>query len=228
MSTKRKNVPLWRALPNGALITYIQMLRHLLRNAKSLLDVGCGIYSPMRFVDIGRQVGVDGYLQSIQEAERNRTHDEYVHASIDALPDLFADQSFDAVVALDVIEHLPKENGDAFLKHMERIAKKTVIVFTPNGFIPQKSHDGNLQEHVSGWTAQELRAKGYTVYGVYGVKQLRGEYHTLKYGPTFFWGIVSEITQYLWCVWHPESAAAILCVKDMEKNHQLAIAAVTS
>lgn len=225
---EKKYLSLWQALPNYPLITYLSLLRRILRGVESVLDVGCGVYSPIRFINVSRRVGLDGYAPTIQEAKLHGTHDEYVYASIDTLSELFPPRSFDAVVALDVIEHLPKEYGDIFLANLEKIAKKRVVIFTPNGFISQKSIDGDLQEHVSGWTAPEMRAKGYTVYGMYGWKKLRGGYHTLKGKPRFFWGIVSEITQYLWCFWHPESAAAILCVKDITKDDQDSSAAVIS
>ena len=40
---------------------------------------------------------------------------------------------------------------------MEKVARKKVIVFTPNGFVPQRPYDGNpFQEHLSGWSVDEI------------------------------------------------------------------------
>ena len=69
---------------------------------------------------------------------------------------------------------------------MERLASKLVVIFTPNGFLPQKSKDGDLQQHLSGWTAQEMREHGYNVIGMFGRKSLRGEYHRLVHQPRTF------------------------------------------
>jgi hypothetical protein len=64
--------------------------------------------------------------------------------------------------AADLIEHLGKEDGFRLLEHMELIARKVVVIVTPNGFIAQHLTDGNpLQIHRSGWTAHEMKALGY-------------------------------------------------------------------
>ena len=66
--------------------------------------------------------------------------------------------SFDCVTALDVIEHIKKAEGLRLLEDMERIAKKRIVVFTPNGFLPQSVHNNNpLQIHKSGWKVKEMR-----------------------------------------------------------------------
>ena len=89
---------------------------------------------------------------------------------------LFADKRFDGCVALDVIEHLPKPDGLDLLQQMEALARKRVIFFTPNGFMPQRSRNGDLQEHLSGWSVDDFEGLGYTVVGMCGPKTLRGEY----------------------------------------------------
>lgn len=67
---------------------------------------------------------------------------------------------WDLVYALDVIEHLTKADGLKLLDQMERLARKRVLIFTPNGYRKQTS-DIPWQIHRSGWTAEELRARGY-------------------------------------------------------------------
>ena len=46
----------------------------------------------------------------------------------------FSDRSFDAVIALELLEHLNKEEGYELIHNMERWARSKVIVSTPNGF----------------------------------------------------------------------------------------------
>jgi hypothetical protein len=123
-------------------------------------------------------------------------------------------------VALDVLEHLSKEDGYAMLHAMERIASKKVLIFTPNGFLPQESTDGDMQAHLSGWDAAEMRALGFTVVGMHGHKFLRREHHEHRFRPRSLSGAVSQLTHYMYTRSHPEKAAAILCVKAVHAHNQ--------
>lgn len=90
----------------------------------------------------------------------------------------FENESFDLVVAFDVIEHLKKEDGYLLLYHMERIAKSASLIFTPNGFLYQQPDPGNqFNAHVSGWTPHELKKFGWDkIYGHGGLRQFFGSY----------------------------------------------------
>jgi hypothetical protein len=101
------------------------------------------------------------------------------------------------------------------LDQMEKLAARRVIIFTPNGFIPQKSKDGDLQEHLSGWTPEEMRQRGYTVVGIYGPKSFRGEYHRISRQPRVFWLLMSYLCHFFCTRNNPENAAAIFCVKNL-------------
>ncbi len=209
----------WReSLGNPSLLTLVGELRGALAGCKSVLDVGCGKISPMRFLPSAHLVGFDGYAPDLEEARRNRTHNEYIRGDVRSLRELFPGRRFEACVALDVIEHLPKEEGWRMLEAMEALATRRVVIFTPNGFVPQKSKDGDLQEHLSGWTADEMRPRGYEVRGLYGPKGLRGEYHRVKYQPRVFWVMVSLLAHYVHTRSHPEKAAAIFCLKRLDQS----------
>jgi hypothetical protein len=169
----------------------------------------------LRFVSGARLVGVDGFGPAIEDARALGTHDEFLLGDVKRLTELFPDRRFDACVALDVIEHLPKEDGWRMLESMEKLARHRVIIFTPNGFVPQHSQNGDLQEHLSGWTADDLRPRGYKVFGMCGPKSLRGEYHIIKYKPRPLWALVSLLADYSYTRGHPEGAAAILAVKHL-------------
>jgi len=208
----------WRAAANNpSLLTLVGEIRSNLNGCRTVLDVGCGNFSPMSYLSNLHLVGVDGYPPAIEEAKRSGTHDDYLVGNILQLGEFIKGQRFDACVALDVIEHLHKADGWRMLEDMERLATRRVIIFTPNGFIPQKSQYGDLQEHLSGWTAEEMRARGYRVLGMYGPKSLRGEYHRVKYQPRVFWVLVTLLLHYLYTRTHPEKAAAIFCVKELAR-----------
>jgi SAM-dependent methyltransferase len=212
----RSQFSLLRAsVTNPSLLTLIADLRSSLRGCQTVLDVGCGNSSPLKFLRRAHLVGVDGYAPSLDEARRDGTHDEYVLGDVKKVGELFGDRKFDACVALDVIEHLEKADGWRMLESMERLATKRVIIFTPNGFVPQKSKDGDLQEHLSGWTADEMRARGYRVLGMYGPKSMRGEYHQVKHRPRALWVLVTLGLHYLYTRSRPQKSAAIFCVKRL-------------
>jgi SAM-dependent methyltransferase len=196
--------------------TNILELRRILSDCSSILDVGCGRSSPLRFVSANLLVGVDVYRKELEEAKKLKTHDEFVLADAAKLREYFKPDQFDACVALDVIEHFTKEDGLRFLHELETIAKRKVVVFTPNAFLPQSSHEeGDHQEHLSGWETGEMRELGYRIIGLDGLKSLRRNHHQLRFRPAPVWAIVSWISQKIWCREHPDSAAALLCWKKL-------------
>jgi len=203
------------SLTNPSLIMLVKEIRSFFQDCATVLDVGCGNWSPVRFLQGAHLTGLDGYPPALEEARRNGTHDEYVSGDVTRISELFPARKFDACIALDVIEHLHKEDGWRMVDDMERLATRRVVIFTPNGFVPQKSKDGDLQEHLSGWTAEEMRSRGYRVLGMYGPKKWRGEYHRVKYQPQPFWVLLSMAAHYAHTRSRPEKAAAIFCVKDL-------------
>lgn len=203
--------------PNLPIMTYLNELKNILSDCKSVLDIGCGDISPLSYMDIDLVVGVDDHVPTLKIAEKRKTHHELIRCNVTELRKKFKANQFDACVGLDLIEHLPKKLGHQLIKDMEFIARKKIVFFTPNGFLPQFNEENKLQEHQSGWTAKEMQKLGFKVYGMFGHKALRGEYHGLKFSPKVVAGLVSELTHHVYTRNHPEHAAAILCVKTLKK-----------
>lgn len=96
------------------------------------------------------------------------------------------DRSFDIVTAIDLIEHLATAEGYRLLYEMERVARRKVLVYTPNGFVWQPPSTNNeLNAHISGWTVGQLRRFGFTtIKGHVGLRFAVGPYaepkHKLK------------------------------------------------
>jgi hypothetical protein len=110
---------------------------------------------------------------------------------------------------------LEKEDGRRLLERMAGLARRRIIVFTPNGFLPQGEVDGNpYQVHRSGWDIDEMQALGYRVIGINGWKPLRGELAALRWRPHRLWERVSLLSQ-RWTTTDPRQAFQILCVKDV-------------
>ena len=76
---------------------------------------------------------------------------------------------YEAVYMLDVIEHLERPAGEELLEAVQALKPKQIIVFTPNGFMPQ-SHDAwgmggeHWQTHRSGWVPEDFPGWQITPY----------------------------------------------------------------
>lgn len=85
---------------------------------------------------------------------------------------------FDIVIAFDLIEHLSREDGYRMLYEIDRLARHSSFIFTPNGFIWQPPSENNpFNAHISGWTPAELKYNGWRdQHGHTGYRKFRGPY----------------------------------------------------
>lgn len=198
-------------------IFYYKTLEKELKIMRTVLDVGCGNWSPIANVKKNfYSVGIDIYKPSIQEIKKKKIHDVYKIGNVLKINKYFKPKSFDAVVALDVVEHFEKKEGLSLIKQMENIAKKKVIILTPYGFTKQHPYDGNpYQVHKSGWFIEDFKKRGYNVYGMRGIRFIRGEYATIRFNPWFLWGTLSVISQPL-VYYVPKLAYQLLAVKQIK------------
>jgi SAM-dependent methyltransferase len=92
---------------------------------ESVLDVGCGPHGLACAAPAARFVGTDvlfaGQVASGMTAFRT-----------DPGPLPFADASFDTVVCLDTLEHIPSADRGGFVKELARVAARRVIVACPS------------------------------------------------------------------------------------------------
>jgi 2-polyprenyl-3-methyl-5-hydroxy-6-metoxy-1,4-benzoquinol methylase len=146
-----------------------------LDNCQSVLDLGCGPSSPIKSPSLNfYSVGIAVFEPSIQESKRKGIHNEYFLMNLLDIDEKFQQNSFDAVVAFDLIGHIEKKEEIRLIGMMEKIAKKKVILSALNGFLAQKMYGGNIwQIHKSGWETKEMRERGYRVIGINGWKRLR-------------------------------------------------------
>lgn len=195
-----------------------RLLEHeIVGSCESLLDIGCGFDSPVKRLAprLARTVGIDLFAPYLEQSRAARIHSEY-HA-VDALEieQRFGPGSFDCVLALDLIEHMEKSHGQRLLRAMECVARRKVIVLTPNGFVPQAPYDGNpWQAHRSGWTVAEMHELGYRLLGVNGWRPLRGERAEPRWKPRRLWATLALWSQPL-VERRPDHAYHLLCVKEM-------------
>jgi len=91
------------------------------RRNSALLDLGCGAGMLALLKRKGVTLtGVDLSEECVAAARRNG-YDETVRAELHTLP--FAEASFDYVVSLDVIGHIPVQGKDAILREIKRVLR---------------------------------------------------------------------------------------------------------
>ena len=173
------------------------ILRRELLGCKSVLDIGWQRDFPIQSITRG--------LPRID-----------LHTFDASTPDWsgLGESKFDAVIALDVLDHFPKDDGHGLLERLENLARRKLIVLCPNGDLyPSDSPLSELQK--SAWAASELRSLGFRVHGVNGCRVLRDYDGEIKFGPELFWQLVSDLSQKLLC-FYPKYSFELFCAKELE------------
>lgn len=197
-------------------VLFRRTLARALADCRSVLDVGCGPSSPLARLAAGRfTVGVDLSRSDLAAARRAGTHAAFVRADARTVAAVFRPRSVDAVVALDVIEHLARAEALVLLDALEQAARRRVVVFTPNGFVPQPpTPDNPHQEHRSGFDVATLRARGFRVRGMLGLRGALGPFAEPRRRPAVVWRRVADATAPL-VHFAPRLAFALFAVKDV-------------
>jgi len=203
-------------------------LQKELKDCESVLDLGCGPSSPLQYCkNIKSSVGVEAFSPYLEESKRRNIHTEYIEKKIEEID--FPENSFDAVILIEVLEHLPEVTGFDIIEKAKKWARGKIIVSTPNGYLPQKELNSNpLQKHLSGWDFEKMRKLGFECWGLAGPKCLRREVQdntmgddltiTIKYRPRIFWFALATLSQMI--TYHlPAQAFEIFCVNTISYNN---------
>jgi SAM-dependent methyltransferase len=142
---------------------YYLALTDYMRDGDEVLDVGCGIGYGLNLLAI-RAAHVEGIDVDAKAIESCREH---LVGKNPKLRDLcvydgtrlpYGNKSFDVVTTIDVIEHVP--DFDTFLRELIRVARRAVVVSTPNRRPEFTNPDGTPRNHwhLREWTRDELEA----------------------------------------------------------------------
>lgn len=217
-------------LVNSVIPTLESELERELWHIATILDVGCGPSSPISRIN-GKATyteGVEAFQPYYEEAQRHNTHSKIVHGNF--FDCNYADNSFEAVVLTEVIEHCDEDQAMKLIAQCERIASKKVIITTPNGLVPQSAIDGNeLQEHLSGWLPSFFIDRGYKVRGLAGPKFMRREIdtqtmaqdisYTMRFKPRKLFFVIAAMLQSI-TFYFPAFAFGQIAVLSLQKHDQ--------
>lgn len=212
--------------------TSVDCLNNELKDCKTVLDLGCGPDSPLQYCkSVKYSVGVEAFEPYFKEAQARKIHSKYFKRKIEEVT--FPNKSFDAVIMIDVLEHLPEKSANKILLKAERWARKKIVLVTPNGFFPMGEVDNNFwQKHRSGWTLKELEKLGYTCRGLAGMKFLYGSenlvssmtdksadnlYRNIKFEPKIFFYFLNSLLQ-IFFYWLPRFSFELFAVKRLENG----------
>ncbi len=207
--------------------TSVYCLQKELKDCESVLDLGCGPSSPLQYCsNIKYSVGVECFKSYFDETKKKHIHSKYLNTNIFDLD--FAENEFDAVIMIEVIEHLQRDLGEKIINKIEKWAKKKVIITTPNGFFPMGSVDGNdFQRHLSSWNVLDFDSRGFRCFGMGGAKFMYTKennvdslsskdsaYSNIKYRPKKLFYIINALFQIV-IFYSPEYAFEIFAVKEL-------------
>lgn len=109
-----------------------------------VLEVGAHTHSNLRlFLPTDQLVFVDSVISGLHESP-----ELYVCADGSKLP--FDDRAFDFAIALDVIEHLPREERSAFIRELARVSREGFVLAAPFNFPTTIAAEENAN---SAWVA---------------------------------------------------------------------------
>jgi SAM-dependent methyltransferase len=137
-------------------------------DSKVIFDVGCGFgrWGHLVRSEIDKHgnnayiVGCDINRPYLEKVRKYNPYDDLVVCDARNLP--FKEKSSDIIMALEIIEHLTKQEGAIFLLNLENLATGKVIVSTPNGYYNQGIERGNIHEiHQSAWVTEDFQEKNY-------------------------------------------------------------------
>ncbi len=205
--------------------SYIRLLRTSIGDHKTILDLGCGDGSLMELLSKGKNwqiTGIDIYQKYIEAAKkRNIYQNLYRGDLLKTITTKIARSKYDVVFFSQVIEHVSRPYGEKVLNQIEKLAKKRIIVGTPQGFMEQPHEfldDNPYQVHKSGWSIEDFTSRGYKVYGV-GFWPI-WSYHGLGRNASIFRKIISNAISYLTAplvYFFPALAAGVIAIKEKEK-----------
>jgi 2-polyprenyl-3-methyl-5-hydroxy-6-metoxy-1,4-benzoquinol methylase len=104
--------------------------------------------------------GIEGFATYLTPVHAYAYNQVIIADALDALSKM-ADGSYELVLAVDILEHFTKEQGDAFICECVRVCSRACLISTPKEFIHQVVEANPLEDHRSHWLKSDLEAHGF-------------------------------------------------------------------
>jgi hypothetical protein len=144
------------------LLIELGLYKAIYDNYKTMLDIVVPYEEPyIKSIksSISYSVGISNKIQYLLASKRIKVHEDYIYASLEKLP--FRDKAFDIIIVRGCLEYLRKYEGKRLLNTLEEIGRR-IVISVPNNGLPI---DPAYRCYRSVWSVDELRRKGYKVYG---------------------------------------------------------------
>ena len=158
---------------NLARFNYFQKIA----KGKLILDLGCGVGEGTEHLiednDQRNVVGVDISLEALIVAHKSSSNNSLQYTCMDVTKLAFADETIDAIVSVEVIEHIGQVQE--YLREAYRVLKPRGLFFltTPNRLISSPTPGSLWPDHVREYSPNELN----NLLSVYFPKcEILGEY----------------------------------------------------
>jgi ubiquinone/menaquinone biosynthesis C-methylase UbiE len=145
--------PFSTALARPVMLHYINSL---LRDTDIVLDVGCGT----------KEVSRGLKCKSVTTLDVWQPFEPDIWCDLNTVPQLpCEDNTYEMVLLIDVIEHLPKDSGFKILKEAKRVTNKYVVILTPLWWDPNLDqckdpaspyYQNEYDKHLSFWQPEDL------------------------------------------------------------------------
>lgn len=132
----------------------------------TVLDVSCGECSITKDIIAKVKVGIDINRPYLEIAEKYCIP---LNFNVKEIQNFIIPKSFDIVLWLDGIEHLETNEALKVLEYLEIIAKRKIIIFTPNDFVINDNYLNEskevqeFQRHKSCFKSDFWERRGYRI-----------------------------------------------------------------
>ena len=172
-------------------LCYLSHIRELVYSftPSSVLEVGCGDGRVIGMLDWGieRRVGTDPSRQAIRFAKA--FHHDVEFLSVDARE---LKETFDVVLAVEILEHIPDDQINTFLKTLEKRANRNgyVVISVPTTVVPvRKKHYRHYDLNLFQKQLEEAGVQLDIVNVEYVYKKSRFVKQYLKFTQNHYWFI---------------------------------------
>lgn len=144
-----------------------EIVQKEISNDDIVLDIGCGIMQAIDGLSCKMILGCDIFPRYLDEIKHKYPT---IVLGVDEIQK-FRDESYDIVIALDVVEHVDHQKAIKMIRDMQDIARKKVIIYTPRKFDENEESVSNAwglgynehQRHKCLVSKKELEDLGFNV-----------------------------------------------------------------